>query len=222
MNILLVYAHDEPKSFTASLHNAAQSVLTQAGHDVVSSDLYGVGFHPVAEKYDFTTLSGGHYNYMNEQEAAAKQDWAYSPDIVEEIQKVKAADVILFFFPLWWNGPPAMLKGWFDRVLTKGTAWDGDHLFSTGLLRGKAAGVVVSVGDPESFYRPDGLHKATVQQMLYPVLHGTLAFCGFNVLEPFVAYGLTAANEYGIQEQLRAYTSKVENLESNPKFLYKY
>lgn len=222
MNILLVYAHDEAKSFTASLHNAAQSIFTQQGHNVVSSDLYGVGFHPVAERYDFTTLSGGHYNYMNEQEVAAKQDWAYSPDIIEEIQKVKEADVILFYFPLWWNAPPAILKGWLDRVLTKGTAWDGDHLFSTGLLRGKAAGVVVSVGDQESFYRPDGLHKATVQQMLYPMLHGTLAFCGLNVLEPFVAYGLTAANDYGIKEQLRDYTAKLETLESNPKFLYKY
>jgi len=222
MNILLVYAHNEPKSFTASLHNAAESALTQQGHTVVTSDLYGVGFHAVAEKYDFTTLSSGHFNYMNEQESAAKQDWAYSPDIVEEIQKVKEADVVLFYFPLWWNAPPAILKGWFDRVLTKGTAWDGDHLFSTGLLRGKAAGVVVSVGDPENFYRPDGLHKATVQQMLYPLLHGTLAFCGFNVLEPFVAYGLTAANEYGIQEQLRNYQVRIETLESNPKFLYKY
>ncbi len=222
MNILLVYAHDDAKSFTASLHNVAQSILTQQGHNVVSSDLYGVGFHPVAERYDFTTLTGEHYNYMSEQEAAAKQDWAYSPDIVEEIQKIKEAEVILFYFPLWWNAPPAILKGWLDRVLTKGTAWNGDHLFSTGLLRGKAAGVVVSVGDPESFYRPDGLHKATVQQMLYPMLHGTLAFCGFNVLEPFVAYDLTAGNEYGIQEHLRNYTDRVTNLESNPKFLYKY
>ena len=222
MNFLLVYAHNEPKSFTASLHNAAQSILTQQGHQVVTSDLFGVGFHPVAERYDFTTLSGEHYNYMNEQEVAAKHDLAYSPDIIEEIQKVKTADDVLFFFPLWWNAPPAMLKGWFDRVLTKGTAWDGNHLFSTGLLRGKAAGVVVSVGDPENFYRPDGLHKATVQQMLYPLLHGTLAFCGFNVLEPFVAYGLTAANDFGIQEQLRDCSVRLSNIESNPRFIYKF
>lgn len=222
MNILLVYAHDERKSFTASMHNMAQSILTQAGHEVVSTDLYAVGFHSTAERYDFTTLSGGHFNYMHEQEVAAQKDWAYSPDIVDEIQKVKAADVILFFFPLWWHAPPAILKGWFDRVLTKGTAWDGDHVFSTGMLRGKAAGVMVAAGDPENFYRADGIHKATVRQMLYPLLHGTLAYCGFNVLEPFVAYGLTAANEYGIEEQLRNYKAMIENLEDNPRFLYKY
>ena len=74
MNILLVYAHDEPSSFTAALHNIAQEVFTRAGHQVVTSDLYGVGFHPTAERYDFSTLSGKHFNYMNEQEVAAGQD----------------------------------------------------------------------------------------------------------------------------------------------------
>ncbi len=222
MNILLVYAHNDPSSFTAALHNTAQEVMIQAGHTVVVSDLYGVGFNPTAEKYDFTTLSGEHYNYMHEQEVAAKQDWAYSPDIVEELQKVQAADVILFHFPLWWNSPPAILKGWLDRVLTKGTAWDAEHIFSTGLYRGKAAGVTVTVGDQESYYQSDGVHRATVQQMLYPMLHGTLAFCGFNVLEPFIAYGLTAANEFSLEEQLRAYKDKLEKIEDFPHFIYKY
>jgi NAD(P)H dehydrogenase (quinone) len=222
MNILLVYANDDPGSFTAALNNTAQEVMTQKGHTVVVSDLYGVGFNPTAEKFDFSTLSGQHYNYMNEQIVAAKQDWAYSPDIVEEIQKVQAADVILFHFPLWWNAPPAILKGWLDRVLTKGTAWDAEHIFSTGLYRGKAAGVAVSVGDQENIYRSDGAHRATVQQMLYPMLHGTLAYCGFNVLEPFIAHGINAANDFGLQEHLSNYKDKLEKLEDYPHFIYKY
>jgi NAD(P)H dehydrogenase (quinone) len=222
MNILLVYAHDEASSLTAAFNNISQEVLTQAGHSVVVSDLYGVGFHSTAERYDFTTLSGQHFNYMNEQQVAAAQDWAYSPDIVEELQKIQTADIILFHFPLWWNAPPAILKGWLDRVLTKGTAWDAEHIFSTGKYRGKIAGVVVTAGDPESYYRMDGVHKATVQQMLYPLLHGTLAYCGFNVLEPFIAHGLTAANEFAIDEQLRAYRAKLEKLETYPHFIYKY
>ncbi len=103
-----------------------------------------------------------------------------------------------------------------------GTAWDGEHIFSTGKYRGKKAGVVVSVGEPESYYLPDGVQKATVQQILYPLLHGTLAFCGFDVLEPFVAHGLTSANEFGIEEQLRAFKDRMEKLETAPKFIYKY
>ena len=222
MNVLLVYCHNDPSSFTAALHNVAQEVLTQAGHEVVTTDLYGVGFNPIADKYDFLQLSGEHYNYMNEQSHAAAADWAYGPDIVEELQKIQAADIVLFYFPLWWNAPPALLKGWLDRVLTMGTAWDAEHIYSTGKYRGKIAGIAVTVGQPESYYRPDGVHKATVQQMLYPFLHGTLAYCGFNVLEPFVAHGLTAANEFAIEEQLRGYTTMLGKLETYPHFIYKY
>lgn len=222
MNILLVYVSDNPKSYVAAMHNIAEGVLTSLGHTVVTSDLYGVGFHAIAEKYDFTTLSAEGYNYMHEQEVAASQDWAYAPDIVGELQKIQQADVILFHFPLWWQGPPAILKGWLDRVLTKGTAYDAEHMYSTGMYRGKAAGMAVSVGDPEAFYKADGVHKATVQQMLYPFLHGTLAHCGFNVLEPFVAYGLNAANDYSLQEQLRAYEERLRKIEDYPHFLYKF
>lgn len=222
MNILLVYVSDNPKSYTAALHNTAQKVLGTMGHNIVVSDLYGVGFHSTAEKYDFTTLSGESYNYMHEQEVAASLDWAYAPDIVGELQKIQQADIILFHFPLWWQGPPAILKGWLDRVLTKGTAYDGEHMYSTGKYRGKAAGVAVSVGDPQDYYKPEGVHKATVQQMLYPLLHGTFAYCGFNVLEPFIAYGLNAANDFSLEDQLRAYKDRLEKLEDYPHFLYKY
>lgn len=222
MNILLIYAQNEASSFTASLMNIAQSVLGQAGHTIAMTDLYGIGFNPVAEKYDFNTMSLDHYNYMYEQLHASKHDLAYSVDIVDEIQKVKAADVVLFLFPLWWSAPPAILKGWFDRVLTMGTAWDDEHIFSTGHYRGKVAGVVVTVGEPESYYKPEGVQKATVTQMLYPLLHGTLAFCGFNVLEPFIAHGLSVANEFAISEQLEAFKFRLEKLETEPRFLYKF
>jgi NAD(P)H dehydrogenase (quinone) len=147
MNVLIVYAHDEPSSFTASMQHMAEDVLNGLGHTVVTSDLHGVGFSPLAQRIDFNTLSGKHYNYMNEQQFAAANDWSYSVDIVDELQKIQAADVVLFYFPLWWNAPPAMMKGWFDRVLTMGTAWDGEHIFSTGKYRGKKAGVVDDSGN---------------------------------------------------------------------------
>ena len=46
---------------------------------------------------------------------------------------------IILHFPLWWFGVPAILKGWFDRVLVKGFAYDAGKVFATGLLRGKTA-----------------------------------------------------------------------------------
>lgn len=222
MNVLLVYAHNQPDSFTASMFNTTQSLLAHAGHRVTVTDLYGVGFNAVAEKYDFATLSGGHYNYMYEQLYAARHDMAYSVDIAGELQKLQEADLVLFYFPLWWNGLPAILKGWVDRVLTMGTAWDDEHVFSTGKYRGKVAGAAVAVGQPESYYSQKGVQKASVTQMLYPFLHGTLAFCGFNVLQPFVAHGLSVANEFAIAEQLDAHKTMIQKLETEPRFLYRF
>src|SRR5581483_12164484 len=139
MNVLVVYAHHEPTSFTAAMKNEVVEALSHQGHKVEISDLYGLGFSPVAQKWDFVTTSGGHFNYMLEQDHAAKLDLAFSPDIVAEIQKLKAADIVIFLAPLWWLGPPAILKGWFERVMAMGVAWDTGKIFETGLLRGKQA-----------------------------------------------------------------------------------
>jgi len=54
MNVLIVYAHPEPTSFTAALKDAAVDALSGAGHCVQVSDLYGEGFNPVAGRHDFT------------------------------------------------------------------------------------------------------------------------------------------------------------------------
>ena len=82
MNILIVYAHHEPGSLTAAMKNTAVNTLTQQGHSVTVSDLYGEGFSAVAQRWDFVTTSGNHFNYMLEQRHAAHLDNAFSPDIV--------------------------------------------------------------------------------------------------------------------------------------------
>src|SRR5665213_2901587 len=117
MNFLVVYAHQEPSSFTAAIKNAAVDALSRQGHSVVVSDLYALGFNAVAQKWDFVTTSGKHFNYMLEQKHAAKLDFAFAPDITSEIEKIAQANLILFIFPIWWFSAPAILKGWFDRIL---------------------------------------------------------------------------------------------------------
>ena len=222
MNILVVYAHHEPASLTGSLKNVALSTLTSQGHEVVESDLYGTGFHPVANKYDFTTLSGGHFNYMLEQKNSAERDWAYAPDIVAELQKLKAADLVLFYTPIWWFSVPAVLKGWFDRVLTMGVAWDGGRIYEEGLLRGKRAMITAVAGGPEEYYQPLGKHHATLKQILHPVHHGTLAFCGLDVLEPFLVYSSMNKSPEEYQNLLDSHKAVIDSVADNPHFLSKY
>lgn len=222
MNILVVYAHHEPASLTGTLKNIAVSSLQSLGHEVVVSDLYGAGFQAVAEKYDFSSLTGNHFNYMLEQKEASLHDLAFSPDIVDEIQRIKAADMILFYTPVWWFSVPAMLKGWFDRTLAMGVAWDGGKIYESGLLRGKKAMMTVVAGGPEEYYQPLGKHKATMKQILHPIHHGTLAFCGLDVLEPFVSYSSLGKSPEQLKELLDSHKEHVENMFTRPRYLSKY
>lgn len=218
MNVLIVYAHHEPTSFTSAMKNLAIEILSRQGHAVTVSDLYGQGFNPTAQKWDFVTTSGEHFNYMLEQRHAARLDMAFSPDITGEIQKMQVAELILFVAPIWWAGVPAILKGWFDRVLAMGVAWDGGKIYETGLLRGKQAMVIGPAGHPIEFFKPDGKHKATIEQILHPVNHGTLAFCGLNVHEPFVALNVLGMDDAGRAKALAELQFRLEHMLDSPQW----
>src|SRR4051812_12135224 len=169
------------------MKNVALQALESSGNSVVVSDLYAQGFSAVAQKWDFVTTSGGHFNYMLEQKHAANLEMSFSPDILGEIQKVQAADLILFITPIWWLSVPAILKGWFDRVLAMGVAWDTGKIFENGMMRGKQAITVAAAGGPAEYFKVDGRYRATPSQMLYPINYGTLGACGFNIHEPYIA-----------------------------------
>lgn len=222
MNFLIVYAHHEPGSFTAAMKNLAAETLIRGGHSVVVSDLYGEGFNPLAQKWDFVTTSGGHFNYMLEQRHAARLDLGFSPDILGEIQKIKAADVLLFVTPLWWSSVPAILKGWFDRVLAMGVAWDTGKFYEKGLLRGKQAMMIISAGHPSAYYSFYGKHKGTVQQALHTINHDTLAFCGLDVHEPFVALNVLGMDDTTRAKVLQDLQFRIQHLQDSPEFLVKY
>lgn len=222
MTILSVYAHHEPTSLTSSLKNITLSVLAHQGHTVLETDLYGSGFAPKAEKYDFTTTSGGHFNYMLEQKHAQVEGMGFAPDIVAELEKLAQADVVIFHTPLWWFSVPAVLKGWFDRVLAMGVAWDGGKIYEKGLLRGKKAMLCVVAGGPEEYFRIDGKHRATITQILHPIQHGTLAFCGFDVLEPYVILNSLAKSPSEIETILSEYQFKAEHLVDSPSYFHKF
>jgi NAD(P)H dehydrogenase (quinone) len=222
MNILVVYAHHEPTSLVGSLKNAAVSSLQANGHEVTETDLYALGFHPVANKYDFNTLSGAHFNYMLEQQGASSKDWGYSPDIVEELQKLQSADLVLFYMPVWWSGPPAILKGWLDRILCMGVAWDSGKIFEQGLYRNKRAMVVATTAASEEDYQPLGSYRATMKQMLHSLHHATLAFCGFDVVEPFFVFSSMNRTGDDYAQIIESHRAHVLLATDSPRYLSKY
>lgn len=222
MNILIVYAHHEPSSFTAAMKNVAVEVLSTQGHSVTVTDLYGLGFSPIAQKWDFVATSGGHFNYMLEQKHAANLNMAFSPDVLGEIEKLKMAELVLFITPLWWSTVPAILKGWFDRVLAMGVAWDGNQMFETGLMRGRQAMLITAGGQPMEYYRTDGAHKSDITTMLHHINHGTLAFCGFNVHEPFYALNILGQNQSQLELILKELEFRLQHIDDSPQWLISY
>jgi NAD(P)H dehydrogenase (quinone) len=204
------------------MKNLAVEVLSRQGHAVVISDLYGQGFSPEAQKWDFVTTTGNHFNYMLEQKHAANLDLAFSPDILGEIQKLRVTDIVLFIAPIWWFSVPAILKGWFDRVLAMGVTWDGGKIYENGLMRGKQAMLIASAGGPTNYYQEDGKHQATAQQMLHHINHGTLGFCGFNVHEPFVALNVLGSDTALRAKALTELNFRMQHLLDSPQWLIKY
>ncbi len=219
MNALVVYAHQEPTSLTASLKNVTLKLLTAAGHNVIETDLYGLGFHPAAELFDFNVKSEEHFNYLTEQKYASMHNMAFSPDITSEMEKLKNAEMVVFHFPVWWSAPPAILKGWLDRVLAMGFAWDGHgRIYQNGLMKGKRALVVTTAGDGADSYTPTGEHKASLDQLLFPLLHSTLGFCGFDVLQPYILYDVLDKNAEQLASMVELYRGYLERSLAAPQY----
>ena len=105
----MVFCHPVPESFVSALAARSAEALRSAGHEVDLLDLYAEDFQPA-----MPTEERRRYNEM------ALADHPY-PDHAERLQ---AAQALVFVYPTWWYGLPAMLKGWLDRVLTPGLAFD--------------------------------------------------------------------------------------------------
>ncbi|GGK34644.1 NAD(P)H-dependent oxidoreductase [Salinarimonas ramus] len=101
MRVLLVYCHPVPESFNAAVRDRAVGALEAAGHSVDLLDLYAEGFDPVLSADERRAY---HEPGVNEAPVAA------------HLARLKACEALIFVYPTWWYGPPAMLKGWVERV----------------------------------------------------------------------------------------------------------
>ncbi|MEW2360140.1 NAD(P)H-dependent oxidoreductase [Spirillospora sp. NPDC029432] len=193
MNVLWIFAHPEPRSLNGALRDEGLRELARLGHRTRGSDLYAMDWDPVVRAADY-----GHDPRERLQVGAASERaqaaGALGPDIRAEQDKIAWADAVVLQFPLWWHGMPAILKGWFDRVFVQGFAFgvtdtQGRTLrYGEGNLAGKRALVVTTAGARGTGMGPRGLHGDT-EQLLFPLLHGTLWYTGMTVLPPLLIPG---------------------------------
>lgn len=112
MKALVVFCHPTHESFTGASLQRVLAGLAAAAHDVRVIDLYAEGFRP---------------ELSLDERALHTTDWQLRPehpvDIVRHIDDLMWAEALVLVYPTWWAGQPAMLKGWLDRVLVHGVAW---------------------------------------------------------------------------------------------------
>ncbi|AXM95214.1 NAD(P)H-dependent oxidoreductase [Pseudomonas plecoglossicida] len=211
MKVLIVHAHPEPQSFTAALRDQAADTFRAQGHEVQVSDLYAMGWNPVASVDDFSHRENPEYLvYALEQRLGVKSG-SIAPDIQQELDKLLWADLLVLNFPIFWFSAPAMLKGWIDRVLVSGVCYGGKRFYDQGGLAGKRALVTVTIGGREHMFGEGAIH-GPLEDMLRPILRGTLAYVGFEVLEPFVAWHVPYISDEARKGFLRSYQQRLEQL----------
>lgn len=215
MRVLIIFAHAEPTSFNGSMLRAGIAALTAAGHEVEVSDLYAMGFDPVSDRRNFVTIANPDELRQQAEEALASANDGFVPDLQVEMDKLAWCDVLVFQFPIWWLGLPAILKGWVDRVFAVGRAYGGGRWFEGGFFAGKRAMCAVSVGGLENVYSADGVY-APIEDVLYSVHRGIFAFTGFSVIEPFVVYGPGRINAAERAVYLEDYVERLLTLDTAP------
>jgi len=211
MNILIIHAHENADSFCSALANTAVSTFEKEGHTVTISDLYKKNFNPIGGKHDFKkTSDASYYKYASEQ-IHAQQNNLFSDELKEEMKLLSEADVLIFNFPLWWFGMPAILKGWVDRVLAYGYAYGGDYgFYKEGRFKNKKALLSITTGSPADFYSEKGAHGRTITDILKNIHQGIFSLIGFDVLPDFVAYGASRISDDDRKNILKEYESYIK------------
>ncbi len=208
MHALIVYAHPEPTSFTAALKDAAVEALRSAGSSVEVSDLYAENFNPVAGRHDFLdALDPYRFHYQTEQ-AHAHATHGFAPDIAREQQRLLRADLVIWTYPIWWGGVPAILKGWFDRVLAYGFAYADGRRYDTGFFPEKRGVLCLTTGGTQERFSPTGVY-GSIDQVLWPVQRLMLEYLAIQALEPFVAYGTPRVDQQTRDDYLQAWRTRL-------------
>lgn len=147
MKHVVIVAHPEPGSFNLTLAHAYQAATEGLGHGVVLRDLYRMDFDPCLKADEIPRPDGG----------------AARPDIVAERAVIGDADVFVLVYPLWFNAPPAMLKGYIDRVFGMGFGFGFGAVGNEPRLKGKMLVTLSTSGAPQAWMRETGSWDAVTK-----------------------------------------------------------
>lgn len=136
---------------------------------------------------------------------------ALYPDFALDVDAEQAASgrasVLVWQHPLYWYGPPALLKLWFDKVLALGWAYGPGGR----ALAGKRCLWVVTTGGDDESYTATGMHAHGFDAFV-PPMRQTARFCGMQWLEPIVVHGARSVADAVLTQAARAYRARLQAL----------
>lgn len=168
MEALVVLCHPEPRSFNHAVAERACAALAGAGHRVHFHDLYAERFDPVLAASEL------------------RRGYSLEPEVQAHGNELESSAGLVVVHPEWWGGPPAVLKGWVDRVFRPGLAYEleGEEFMSKhkrGLLAGKRALV---------FATTEATEKEGSAALDLFWREAVFAYCGFDANEVHLLRGL--------------------------------
>ncbi len=187
MNILIVFAHPNPRSFNHAILETLDTTLREQGHATRIHDLYQMRFRAVLDSDDLIR------NWRGD----------LPEDILREQEAVRWAQGLAFVYPIWWFGAPAILKGWIDRVFVRKFAFDFTAAGMEGLLTHDRALIVNTLGGDEALYQRERWHELLVR----PMVEGVLNACGVRNVTYRAFYSVVTvshAERRAMLEEVRA------------------
>lgn len=140
MKVLIVYCHPRTESLNHAILNASVETFENMGHEVEVRDLYAMKFNPVLDGDDAIHIENNKFVRKNPD---------FPSDIKIEMKHILDADLLMYIYPIWWNGFPAMLKGYVDRVFQHGFAYSFESDEPRKNFAGKKALFIHTTGQPQ-------------------------------------------------------------------------
>lgn len=227
--VLVVYAHPEPRSLNGALRDVILQRLGSLGHEVEVSDLYAMKWKATVDADDFRNMEAGERLRITAASRRAFEAGAQTEDVAEEQRKLLRSDAVVFQFPLWWSAPPAMLKGWIDRVFGNGFgygigSYEGPQRarrYGDGTLAGKRALVSITGGGHAAHYTARGIKGGTIPDVLWPFMHGLLWYTGMDVLEPVTLFSAERVAGNGFDDHVERLRGRLDTLMTAPRIPFR-
>ncbi|SDI37620.1 NAD(P)H dehydrogenase (quinone) [Alteribacillus persepolensis] len=165
--VLVWYMHPDPHSFNRAILDTYVDACKSHGLEVQVRMIKELQYSP----------------HLEREEYEASLDKQYPAEIKEEHHWLRWADAVTLIFPLWWGSFPAAGKGFLDRVLSYGVAYELNGETPVPKMNGKKAAVIYTTGTP-----PDVFRQSSQQRIEDTWKHEIFSFCGFESL-PFLHFG---------------------------------